>query len=128
MFMSMELSRHSGAADIGPLNTMRPLYWMLVVLSLVPLVIVLPMASTKVAIATILGWTSLIWIAISFARGQFLGEGSPLARRLFLGRSICRPWRVLVSALGKVSVLKRRRRPGSGIFFAERAGRGSRDG
>jgi hypothetical protein len=67
----MELSRNSGAADIGPLNTMRPLYWMLVVLSLVPLVIVLPMASTKVAIVTILGWTSLIWIAISFARGQF---------------------------------------------------------
>ena len=67
----MELSRNSGVADPGPLNTMRPLYWMLVVLSLVPLVIVLPMASTKVAIATIIGWTSLIWIAISFARGQF---------------------------------------------------------
>ncbi len=67
----MELSGNAGAADIGPLRTMRPLYWILVVLSLVPLVIVIPMASTKVAIATILAWTALIWIAISFARGQF---------------------------------------------------------
>ena len=45
------------------------------------------------------------------------GPSGPLARRLFLGRIICRPWRVLVSALGKVSALKRRRRPGGGDFL-----------
>ena len=55
-------------------------------------------------------------------RRPFLGEGSPLARKLFLGRSICRPWLVFVSALGKVSALKRRRCPGSGDFLRRTGG------
>jgi O-Antigen ligase len=50
---------------------MRPLYWALVLLSLVPLAIVLPMTPTKVGIAAVAGWAVLIWIAISFVRGQF---------------------------------------------------------
>ena len=50
---------------------MRPLYWVLVLLSLVPLCVVLPMAPTRVGIAIIAGWIALLWIAIGFARGQF---------------------------------------------------------
>ena len=41
----------------------------------------------------------------------------PLARKPFLRRYICRLWRVKVSALGKVSELKRRSRTGSGDFL-----------
>src|ERR1700722_11635462 len=65
----MDFFRDS-AANIGP-PTMRPLYWTLVLFSLVPLCIVLPMASPRAGVAIILGWTALLWIAISFARGQF---------------------------------------------------------
>jgi hypothetical protein len=68
--MAMEFSRHAGAAGIGP-GTLRPLYWALVLLSLVPLCIVLPMAPLKVGIAAIVGWIALIWIAISMVRGNF---------------------------------------------------------
>jgi O-Antigen ligase len=52
-------------------GTMRPLYWMLMALSLVPLCIVLPMAPVKVGIAILIGWTALLWVAISIARGYF---------------------------------------------------------
>ncbi len=50
---------------------MRPLYWVLVLLSLVPLCVVLPMAPVKIGIAVIGGWIALLWIAISIIRGQF---------------------------------------------------------
>jgi hypothetical protein len=43
--------------------------------------------------------------------------GGPLARRIFLGRIICTPWPVFVSALGKVTALRRWCRPGSGDFL-----------
>jgi hypothetical protein len=67
----MELFGDAGATDTGPTSGMRSLYWTLALVSLVPLVIVPSMSSTKVAIAVILGWTALIWIAICFVRGQF---------------------------------------------------------
>jgi len=38
---------------------------------MVPLVVVLPRASTATGISILLGWTALIWIAIGFVRGQF---------------------------------------------------------
>jgi hypothetical protein len=69
--MSMEFQRNAEAADIGPPGTVRPLYWLLVLFSLVPLCIVLPMAPTKVGIAVIGGWIALIWSAISIVRGNF---------------------------------------------------------
>jgi hypothetical protein len=50
---------------------MRPLYWMLVLLSLVPLCIVLPLAPLNVGIGAIAGWVMLLWVAIGFVRGQF---------------------------------------------------------
>jgi hypothetical protein len=59
------------STNIGPPGTMRPLYWTLVFLSLVPLTIVLPMAPTKVGVAIIAAWVALLWIAIAFARGEF---------------------------------------------------------
>jgi O-Antigen ligase len=68
--MAMEFSRNAGAADIGS-GTLRPLYWALVLFSLVPLCIVLPMAPVKVGIAVIVGWIALIWIAISMVGGKF---------------------------------------------------------
>jgi hypothetical protein len=49
----------------------RPGYWLLVLLSLVPLCIVLPMAPLKVGIGAIAGWILLLWVAIAFVRGQF---------------------------------------------------------
>jgi O-Antigen ligase len=69
--MAMELFRDSGATNIGPSGTMKPLYWMLVLLSLVPLCIVLPMTPTRVGVGVIAGWIIMIWVAISFARGHF---------------------------------------------------------
>jgi hypothetical protein len=69
--MSMQLSREFGASGVEPQGKMSPLYWALVSLSLVPLAVVLPMAPTKVGIAILAGWIVLIWIAISFVRGQF---------------------------------------------------------
>jgi hypothetical protein len=69
--MAMELFRHSGATDIGAPDTARPLYWVLILFSLVPLCIVLPLAPVKVGIALIGAWIALIWVAISMVRGQF---------------------------------------------------------
>lgn len=50
---------------------MRPLYWALVLLSLVPLAIVLPMTPTRVGVGVIAGWIVILWVGISFLRGQF---------------------------------------------------------
>ena len=69
--MAKELSRDFAASDVGPLSAMRPLYWMLVLLSLVPLCIVLPMTPINVGIGVIAGWILLLWVAIGFVRGQF---------------------------------------------------------
>ncbi len=69
--MSIGFFRNAEAADIGPLRTARPLYWMLVLFSLVAVCVVLPMAPPKVGIAVIGGWIALIWVAISIARGNF---------------------------------------------------------
>lgn len=66
----MEWYRDSGATNIGLPATPRPLYWMLVLVSLVPLCIVLPLAPTRVGVGVITAWVVLIWIAISFVRGQ----------------------------------------------------------
>ena len=53
--------------------------------------------------------------------------GGPLARRLFLGRIIYTPWPVFVSALGKVTALRRRRGTGSGDLL-RRTGRTRKPG
>jgi O-Antigen ligase len=66
----MDFFRNFRVADIGP-EAAPPLFWLLALLSLVPLCVVLPMAPPRVGIAIILGWSALLWIAISFARGQF---------------------------------------------------------
>ena len=58
-----------------------PLYWVLVLLSLVPLCVVLPMAPTKVGVAIIGAWIALLWIAISFA-----ARGISLRRSCLGGR------------------------------------------
>jgi hypothetical protein len=67
----MELSRGYGESDLGPPGRVRTLYWVLALLSLVPLVVVLPVASTRAGIAIIAAWIAVIWIAISLVRGQF---------------------------------------------------------
>lgn len=67
----MELSSAYGESDLGRPSRVRTLYWLLVSLSLVPLCVVLPMAPAKVGIAVIVGWIALLWIGISFVRGQF---------------------------------------------------------
>src|ERR1700738_930905 len=68
----MEFFRtNSEAPTFGTSATTQRLFWLLVSLSLVPLCIVLPMAPLKIGIAVIVGWTALLWIAISIARGHF---------------------------------------------------------
>lgn len=68
--MAKGLSREFGVPNEGPLGTTRLLYWLLVLLSLVPLCIVLPMAPLKVGIGAIAAWILLLWVAIAFLRGQ----------------------------------------------------------
>jgi hypothetical protein len=68
----MELfSNQSWAADVGPSGAMRPLSWLLGLLSLLALAVLLPMSPTPVGIAILGGWILLIWVAISFIRGKF---------------------------------------------------------
>jgi hypothetical protein len=68
----MELFRNnSWTPDLVSPRTIRALYWLLPLLSLVPLAIVLPAAPTGVGIAILVGWIALIWVAITFVRGQF---------------------------------------------------------
>jgi hypothetical protein len=69
--MAKGLSRGFEVPNEGPLSVMRLLYWLLVLFSLVPLCIVLPMAPLKVGIAVIAAWILLLWVAIAFLRGQF---------------------------------------------------------
>ena len=69
--MSMEFYRNPEATTIGAPHTAGRLYWVLVLLSLVPLCLVLPTEPVEVGVAIITGWIALIWIAISFVRGQF---------------------------------------------------------
>jgi O-Antigen ligase len=49
----------------------RPLHWTLLGLSLVPLCIVIPLAPVKVGIAILVAWIALLWVAITFIRGNF---------------------------------------------------------
>jgi hypothetical protein len=68
----MELfSNQSWAPDAGPSGTMRAVFWLLGLLSLLAIAILLPLSSTPVGIAILGGWIVLIWVAISFIRGQF---------------------------------------------------------
>jgi hypothetical protein len=72
----MALYRDSGTTSTdttrwGPPDTTRLLYWMLVLVSLVPLCVVLPVYPTRTSVGIIAAWTVMIWIAISFVRGQF---------------------------------------------------------
>jgi O-Antigen ligase len=70
--MDMEFLRNNlDASEFGSAATMQRLSWLLLILSLVPICIVLPMTSLRIGVATIIAWTALIWIAISFARNQF---------------------------------------------------------
>ena len=50
---------------------MRAVSWLLGLLSLLAIAILLPLSSTPVGIAILGGWIVLIWVAISFIRGQF---------------------------------------------------------
>ena len=69
--MAKGLSREFGVPNVGLLSTPRPLYWLLFLLSLVPLCIVLPMAPLKVGIGAIAVWILMLWVAIAFVRGKF---------------------------------------------------------
>jgi hypothetical protein len=59
------------APDVGSRSSTRALYWVLVLLSMVPLLIVLPSSATETGIAMIAAWVAMIWVLISFVRGQF---------------------------------------------------------
>ncbi len=54
-FMAKELSSEFGVPNVGPRSMVRRSYWLLVLLSLVPLCIVLPIAPLKVGIGAIAG-------------------------------------------------------------------------
>ena len=67
----MELSRGYAESNVGAPGKLRALYWVLGLLSLLPLVVVLPAAPTITGIAIIGAWIAVIWIAITLIRGQF---------------------------------------------------------
>ena|ERR1035438_3459122 len=68
----MELFRtNAEAPEFGTSATTQRIYWLLVMLSLIPLCIVLPMAPLKIGVSVIMGWIALLWIANSIARGHF---------------------------------------------------------
>jgi hypothetical protein len=68
----MELFGDLDTTKIWRSAVIRPVLWLLVpLLSLVPLCLVIPLASTKVGVGAIVVWTIVIWIAISIVRGQF---------------------------------------------------------
>ncbi len=67
----MGFRNHSRATELGPSNTMGPLYWLLSLLSLGSIAVALPLVSTTTGIVMLAGWIALIWIAITFVRGQF---------------------------------------------------------
>jgi hypothetical protein len=68
----MKFFRSDAEAPVfGTSATIHRLVWLLGLLSLGPLCIVVPMAPLKIGIAAIVGWTALLWIAISIARGHF---------------------------------------------------------
>jgi O-Antigen ligase len=70
--ISMKLFRTPpGTPDVEQPKAMRALYGVLALLSLVPLAILLPRTSTATGIAILAGWIALLWISISFVRGQF---------------------------------------------------------
>jgi O-Antigen ligase len=64
---------NSGTPQVRQPDALYASYWcwLLSLISLVPVAIVLPMAPTKVGIAVLAGWITLIWVAISFVLGQF---------------------------------------------------------
>ncbi len=68
----MELFKsQSWAPDVGRLGTVRALPWFLGLLSLFPLVILLPVVPTRLGLDILAGWIVLIWAAISFIRRRF---------------------------------------------------------
>jgi hypothetical protein len=67
----MGLSSNYWEPDLGPPSRVHTLYWVLALLSLVPLVVILPVAPTKTGIAIIAAWIAMIWIAISLVRRRF---------------------------------------------------------
>jgi O-Antigen ligase len=48
-----------------------PLYWALVLLSLLPICVVLPVASTTTGIVAVTSWATLMWIAVAFVQRKF---------------------------------------------------------
>ncbi len=68
--MAKGLSREFELPNEGPLSAMGLLYGSVVLLSLVPLCIILPMAPLKIGIGAIAAWILLLWVAIAFLRGR----------------------------------------------------------
>ena len=65
---------HLSRADelhIGKRGALHLVYWALGLLSVAALSTVVPSVSTKVGIAILVGWISLIWVAIIFTRDRF---------------------------------------------------------
>jgi O-Antigen ligase len=52
-------------------RTSQPLHWVLLLLSLVPLCVVLPLAPVKVGIAVIAAWICVLWVTICYLQRQF---------------------------------------------------------
>jgi hypothetical protein len=67
----MEFFRTNAEAPAFGTSGTERLSWLLVLVSLVPLCIVLPMAPLKIGIAVIVAWIGLLWSAISIVRGHF---------------------------------------------------------
>jgi hypothetical protein len=66
----LEESRGSGEANFRVPSGLRPLYCVLVLFSLIP-ILVLPTVTTNTGLALLTAWIGLLWISMIFVRGQF---------------------------------------------------------
>jgi O-Antigen ligase len=68
----MELFRNQSLSPgLGSSDTLRPLAWMVGLLSVLLIVVVASIAPTMAGLIILSGWAVLIWVAISFLRAQF---------------------------------------------------------
>ncbi|MFY9746304.1 MAG: O-antigen ligase family protein [Acidobacteriaceae bacterium] len=67
----MEALRNLAALpDLGPRPANQRFFWSLMLISLVPVVIVLPMTPPRIGVAVMGAWIALIWVVITFLRDR----------------------------------------------------------
>jgi hypothetical protein len=63
-------SRDSGGMSLTAPRGQRSLYWVLILFSLIP-ILLLPTVATNLGVALLTAWIGLLWVSTIFVRGQF---------------------------------------------------------